>query len=50
MLETCLILIKYNAEGDKNGDEDISVRVDYDWWDQMRRTEYYAKEPELRCK
>lgn len=40
MPETCLILIKYNVEGDKEGDEDISVRLDYDWWDQNRHTVY----------
>lgn len=30
-----LILIKYNVEGDKKRDEYISVRVDYDEWDQI---------------
>lgn len=45
MHETCLILIKYNVEGDlkKNGDEDISDRVDHKRWDQMRYTVYYPK-------
>lgn len=49
MLETCLILIKYSVEGDlrrgetQGGDEDVSVRMDYDWWDQIRWTVYYAR-------
>lgn len=47
MLETCLILIKYNLEGDKKknkkkGDEDISVRVYHKRWDQVRYTVYYS--------